>query len=82
MYQPSRAPEDNTVTRWIANELMKLSRDQFEASNSQLFEPLYAAPSRIYPCMVVYADGAAWNPGSGEGIYRRNLANNAWVFVG
>lgn len=30
----------------------------------------------------VLADGVAWNPGSGEGKYRRNMANSAWVFLG
>ena len=30
---------------------------------------------------VVYADGTDWDPGSGEGLYRRSLAN-VWVFIG
>jgi hypothetical protein len=42
---------------------------------------LYAAPAKMYAGMMVYADGVTWNPGAGEGIYRRNLAG-AWVFVG
>jgi mannose-6-phosphate isomerase-like protein (cupin superfamily) len=45
-------------------------------------EELTAEPSRILPLMMVYADGALWNPGSGEGTYIRNLANSAWVFLG
>jgi hypothetical protein len=43
---------------------------------------LNAEPKLILPRMVVYADGTNWNPGSGEGIYRRNAANSAWVFLG
>jgi hypothetical protein len=43
---------------------------------------LYAAPSKTFPAMLVYADGTTWNPGSGEGVYRRNLANSAWNYLG
>ena len=43
---------------------------------------LYAEPSKTFPGMVVYCDGVTWNPGSGEGIYRRNKGNTAWNFVG
>ena len=42
---------------------------------------MYKAPKRIVPGLVVYADGVKWNPGSGEGLYRRTIANT-WVFVG
>lgn len=37
-------------------------------------------PSDKVAGMVVYADGATWNPGSGAGIYRWSGA--AWVFLG
>ena len=43
---------------------------------------LRAEPVRYWAGMVVYADGTDWNPGSGQGLYRRNVANSAWVFVG
>lgn len=43
---------------------------------------LYAEPSKTFPAMEVYADGTSFNPGSGEGVYRRNAANSAWVFLG
>ena len=39
------------------------------------------APNLPTPGDVVYADGVAWNPGSGEGIYRYNIAG-VWVFIG
>jgi hypothetical protein len=45
-------------------------------------EVLHAEPVRYWAGTVVYADGTDWDPGSGEGLYRRNVANNAWVFVG
>lgn len=45
-------------------------------------EVLYAAPSKVQAGMLVYADGVTWNPGAGEGVYRRNKGNTAWVLVG
>jgi hypothetical protein len=43
---------------------------------------LHAEPSRVRAGMVCYFDGTDFNPGSGEGIYRRDVANAAWVFLG
>lgn len=43
---------------------------------------LHTAPAKVRAGMLVMADGADWNPGSGEGLYRRNKANSAWVFIG
>lgn len=43
---------------------------------------LYAEPEKTFPGQLVYADGTTWNPGSGEGVYRRNAANAAWVHLG
>lgn len=45
---------------------------------------LYAAPAKTFPGMLVYADGVTWQPDgvNGEGLYRRNVANSAWAFVG
>ena len=40
------------------------------------------APTKTKPLMLVYADGTNWNPGSGEGVYIRNVANSAWKFLG
>ena len=43
---------------------------------------LHAEPSRMFAGMIVLADGTDWAPGVSAGMYRRNEANNAWVFVG
>lgn len=43
---------------------------------------LTAEPSRPQAGMLVLADGVSWDPGSGEGMYRRNAANSSWVFIG
>jgi hypothetical protein len=43
---------------------------------------LHAEPDRVRAGLFCLADGTDWNPGSGAGLYRRNEANNAWVFIG
>ena len=37
-------------------------------------------PQTPYVGMLAYADGVAWNPGSGAGYYR--WSGSAWVHVG
>ncbi len=44
-------------------------------------EILHREPDDLRPGRVVYVDGTDFDPGSGEGLYRRTLANT-WVFVG
>jgi hypothetical protein len=39
-----------------------------------------AAPNDPAKGQLAYADGAAWNPGSGEGLYR--YTGSAWHFIG
>jgi hypothetical protein len=41
-----------------------------------------AAPTKTWAGLFVYADGVNWNPGSGEGLYRRDKTNASWVFIG
>lgn len=40
-----------------------------------------AEPASPLANSLVIADGATWDPGSGAGLYIRNQANNAWVFL-
>lgn len=42
----------------------------------------HRAPDKTFPGQFVYADGSDWNPGSGQGVYVRNVANDAWRFLG
>lgn len=42
------------------------------------FKVAHGEPNRIRGGMVVFADGANWNPGYGAGLYARNEANTAW----
>lgn len=52
------------------------------AQKSVTFDYLHAEPDKLVGGMMVAADGTDWNPGSGAGMYRRNEANSAWVFLG
>jgi hypothetical protein len=42
----------------------------------------HAEPARVRAGMVALADGVDWNPGSGEGLYRRDKTNASWIFLG
>ena len=68
--------------RETSEEFARLEQALNEAQSGFTFKVLHAAPVRYWAGLVVYADGADWNPGSGEGIYRRDKANAAWVFLG
>jgi hypothetical protein len=67
----------------VLRQAMQMVEQAANRSDSFIeLQILRAEPQRLRAGMVVYADGTDWNPGSGEGIYRRNVANNAWVFLG
>lgn len=81
MYTPRIPPEKpEDLLPFLDDELMRVAavlNDQITG----LHQILYSAPTRVRPGLVVYADGVQWNPGSGEGLYRYNLAGN-WVYIG
>lgn len=80
-YQHAIPPEDyRQLLEFIERELASVSSSVDSIANGDM-DILYAEPIRTYPGLVVYADGTEWDPGSGEGIYRYNLAGS-WVFVG
>ncbi len=82
-YTPGQVPDDpKQLIFYLRNELDALKQALDAALPDIDFVQRTAEPARIRPRMVVYADGTLWNPGSGEGIYRRNSANSAWVFLG
>jgi hypothetical protein len=64
--------------------VQKVAEELEREKDYVIFNPLYQEPDRVYACMVVYADGVEWQPDAvnGEGLYRRNIANAAWVFIG
>ncbi len=81
-YQPLSPPETNAVTQWVADELRRVGQEFETDKTFVLMTPLYADPDRIYAGMVVLFDASAPSATSGEGLYRRNIANTAWAYLG
>jgi len=75
---PPQTPED--LLPYLDDELGRVAEVLNRTSYGE-FEILYNPPRRLFPGLVVYADGTSWDPGSGEGLYRRSLANT-WVYIG
>ena len=81
MYTPRVPPQmDEELLPYLDDEFVKVAQ-QINQLVAGEYEVLHNAPARVKPGLVVYADGSHWNPGSGEGLYRYNLAGS-WVFIG
>jgi len=76
-YYPGQMPAEYNAA-FFADELDRISNflNNMEVEKIQL-SILGAAPEKIEDGDVVYADGTAWNPGSGEGFYGRE--NGSWI---
>ena len=61
-------------------ELTKIEKAFVEPSEFLALATLYAAPSKIREGVIVFADGASWDPGSGGGVYCYRAG--AWRFLG
>jgi hypothetical protein len=82
-YRPGQIPEDpKQLAAFLRRELGNIYAASLREDPFMELEVLYASPSKVRAGMVVYADGTTWNPGSGEGVYRRDKANAAWVHLG
>lgn len=81
MYNPRLPPSNpEDLLPYLDDELIKLAQEVNRLSVGEC-QILYKQPDKLKPGLVVYADGTDWNPGSGEGLYRYNLAKS-WVFIG
>ncbi len=78
--QPPQEPAQ--VPDFLRTELASIEQAANRADPQSELIYLHAEPARVRAGLMVLADGSDWNPGSGEGVYRRNAANTAWVFVG
>ena len=76
----SYVPLDMAVQ--TTDELKRVDAAFANMAGGQLLVPYAAEPAQITPIMLVYADGANWDPGSGEGVYIRDLTNTNWIFLG
>lgn len=74
-YTPQHPGEGITV-EWLFSELQRISSEMGRPNELQ-FSVLTIEPTRPQDGLVVYADGTAWNPGSGRGLYERR--SGAWV---
>ena len=82
-YKPGYVPDDpKDLSQFLRDELARLQKTLSDAQGAVTLEVLHAEPTRIWAGMYVNADGTDWNPGSGEGLYRRDQTNASWVFVG
>ena len=74
-YQPTPVPNDapQGLKAYLANELRKIAS---VLSNRLQLPILGAEPEKIEEGMIVFADGTAWNPGSGRGFY--GYRSGAW----
>jgi hypothetical protein len=82
-FVPLDVPADVGQSRPFLQTLQRLIRSAaFRAEPYMQLEVLTASPDKTFAGMLVYADGTNWNPGSGEGVYRRDNANAAWDFLG
>jgi hypothetical protein len=80
MYTSSPVPRGDlaALENFLESELQRLAND-LEANimtKVQLAE-IFAVPSKPREGMVVFADGTAWNPGSGRGVYV--YSSGTWV---
>jgi len=73
MYQPQllTAGDLETLKQQLKQEFATIAMEQAQPSDYAALNTLYAAPGRIFDGMLVIADGATWNPGSGAGPYAR-----------
>lgn len=53
----------------IRVELEKISLQSSQPIDYLALKTLYQQPGRVFEGMIVKADGATWNPGSGAGVY-------------
>lgn len=66
----------------LLRELYSIVQAAQRADPWMALQYLTAPPDRPFAGQIVLADGSNWDPGSGEGLYRRNADNSAWTFIG
>ena len=83
-YQPRLPIPTGSVSElaeWLVVELQRITEAQGDGVEFVILQTLHAEPTETVADMLVKADGTSWNPGSGAGLYQRNEANDAWVFI-
>lgn len=79
-YYPGPAPTDpKLLAGYVRAELEKVARELQQPAQLPL-KVLHTEPDRPREGVVVCADGAEWDPGSGGGFY--GYFGGAWTFLG
>lgn len=67
MYRVGNIPAD--APDWLVRELRAIQEAGVSVVDGVTFNKLYAQPKKLFEGLTVLADGTAWNPGSGAGVY-------------
>lgn len=79
-YRAGNVPDKpENLPAFLLAELQRLQEILSAQQSFVWLRELHAEPKKPRNGMVVYAEGADWNPGSGRGLYYRK--DNAWVFI-
>jgi hypothetical protein len=70
-YIPSSTAADTAVglRSWLVQELNRIANGFTVAGQTTTLPVLTVEPAKPETGQVVLADGTAWNPGSGRGLY-------------
>jgi hypothetical protein len=81
-YKAGQPPQDPAqVPGFLRQELPAIEQAANRADPLAELIYLHAEPTRMRKGMLVLANGTNWDPGSGAGLYLRNEANDAWLFI-
>ena len=84
MYFPTpihgAALSQGDLVEYLQRELQQISVALDLVQQGRFLPERTAAPGKPRDGMVVYADGATWDPGQGEGFY--GYANGVWIYFG
>jgi hypothetical protein len=80
-YIPSSTSANTTngLRSWLVQELNRIANGFTVAGQTTTLPVLSAEPPKPETGQVVFADGTAWNPGSGRGLYYYDT--NAWTHI-
>lgn len=81
MYQPPQVPADTTQLPAFLDRALRALAQYINGSTPVLWVSVsHAPPAKVFEGLIVLADGANWNPGSGSGFY--GYRSGAWQFLG
>jgi hypothetical protein len=72
---PTQAKTVEDLRRWATQELQRVAD---ASAQTPTIPVLFAAPAKPVTGQLALADGTAWNPGSGRGLY---YYDGGWNFI-